>query len=1443
MKGTRIKRTFALALALLVSLAALVSAFDIATIATDMPDYYPGDSVIITGSGWEPGETVRLTITQVSPLRDDPTTMFYAIADVAGNVTNSDFRIQEDHLGAAFSLTATGLTSGRTAQTTFTDSPLISTATITVQSPNPVFSGDVANYDFTVNRNAGARNFDVSLTTIGLPVGVTAQFSPSSINFGGGSGGRTVNLRLTVASSVPTGTYSFTAKATVVGNSSDTASAIGTLNVVRDITPPVTTATPSVAPNANGWNNTNVSVQLSATDNVGGSGAKEIVYSASGAQTIGSTTVTGSTANVTLSTNGVTTLSFFARDNAGNVESTMTLIVRIDKIAPTVTQGATSGTLGNSSWYLTDVSVAFTATDATSGLENAADASFSLSTTAEGASVSTGNRIVSDLAGNQSTAGPLTFKVDKTAPVLTQGTASGTAGDNGWYRSNVQVPFGATDATSGLASASDASFSLQANGEGAAVPTDSRTVMDVAGNSVTAGPIQFMIDYTPPALVEGTTSGTPGLNGWYWSAISVGWSANDAISGLRESGDASFAMSTSGEGSGISTGSRTVFDVAGNSSATTAYSFDVDLTDPQVNGVADRAPNSFGWYTVPVTITFEATDGASGIQQVSPAAIYSGPDSDTAAVGGEATDGSGRTSSTSFALKYDATAPTIQVTGIDASCMRIADISASATDLFLASGMATLARAGFAPSQQAMPAAFHVEDEGDYTLHVIAVDQAGNEQTASHSFDIDLTAPVILFGPDWPAEGVYYNVDKTLHYSLLNPDDEFTVHKLLREIIAGNFNVNLPSGYSEGTEGRFTINLTAADCAGNEASVARLFFIDKTPPTVTIDPIGTLGANGWYVGDSLSAQLSAVDPAIRTAFGPLDEIAGSGLASINYAATGATIVGPAAESAAAASVTISEGITNLQLGSTDVAGNSSGITGLMIMYDKTAPSIEPIGDLIVEATGPDGAAVDLPEPDASDNLTTPIVLLSHADGGTFPLGETTVTVSATDEAGNSSQKTFSVTVRDTTSPNFLSSPSDVEVEATGPDGATATFGLPDAQDLVDPAPMVSADHASGELFPLGETTVTVTARDFTGNERTTSFVVRVVDTTPPALSLPDDMEVEGNALGGATVTFLPTALDIVDGDVSVTCAPTTGSLFRLGVTTVACEATDTRGNKATGSFKIKVVDTTPPSFLGVPSDIVAEATGPSGAAVSFTFPTATDIVSGAVSVSSSHPSGAVFPLGTTTVTFSATDGSGNTGLSTFKITVRDTTPPVLTLPANIAQFAVSSAGNAVSFVATSSDIVSGSVPVVCTPASGSVFPLGMTTVSCTATDGAGNVATGSFTVTITYSWSNVLQPINIDGSSRHKLGSTIPVKFRLTGPSAGIADAVARIYVSKIDDNPAGIEVPGDSTSAATTGNLFRYSTDQYIFNLGTKGLSVGRWRIRIDLGDGALHTVEISLK
>lgn len=164
--------------------------------------------------------------------------------------------------------------------------------------------------------------------------------------------------------------------------------------------------------------------------------------------------------------------------------------------------------------------------------------------------------------------------------------------------------------------------------------------------------------------------------------------------------------------------------------------------------------------------------------------------------------------------------------------------------------------------------------------------------------------------------------------------------------------------------------------------------------------------------------------------------------------------------------------------------------------DSEAPLLTVPGNLTVEATGPGGAVVSYAA-SAADAVDGPVgVTCAPASGALFPLGTTGVSCAATDAAGNQATAAFTVTVLDTRPPAIWVVP-EVTGVATSPAGAVVTFA-PSVSDAVDPAPTVTVSPASGSTFPIGATSVTVTARDAANNSSTATFTVTVTPPSPTA---------------------------------------------------------------------------------------------------------------------------------------------------------------------------------------------------------------------------------------------------------------------------------------------------------------------------------------------------------
>lgn len=399
----------------------------------------------------------------------------------------------------------------------------------------------------------------------------------------------------------------------------------------------------------------------------------------------------------------------------------------------------------------------------------------------------------------------------------------------------------------------------------------------------------------------------------------------------------------------------------------------------------------------------------------------------------------------------------------------------------------------------------------------------------------------------------------------------------------------------------------------------------------------------------------------------------------------------------------------------DDAGNVTEVVRTVNVVDTTAPTITAPADINTEATGP-LTAVAIGTASASDNSGN-VSVTNDAPAAGFGLGTTVVTWTATDGAGLTAQATQSITVVDTTPPSVAPNTVivdgvaviDFELEAGDTyvePGATAT-------DLVDPAPAVTVSGSVDTSLP-GTYIITYTAIDGSGNLGTATRTVTVVDTGAPVLDFPP--------------TFSETLPFVVNFD---------ESSFSLE-----------------WMFDVSDAD----SRITVSCDI--SAVDDPGTVVATLDPLATDPV---------YEFGYDFEVGTTLVTCSAEDASGNVGTGSFEVEVFDETPPVITLIADplivttlAATAVVDIPGNVSAF-----DVVSGDVLAACTLDAGAdgdprtiSGPVELAvgtegTASCTATDGSGNEASTSFGVEVLFALG--IQIVEPKGNIR--AGSGVPIDW------------------------------------------------------------------------------------
>jgi uncharacterized repeat protein (TIGR01451 family) len=469
------------------------------------------------------------------------------------------------------------------------------------------------------------------------------------------------------------------------------------------------------------------------------------------------------------------------------------------------------------------------------------------------------------------------------------------------------------------------------------------------------------------------------------------------------------------------------------------------------------------------------------------------------------------------------------------------------------------------------------------------------------------------------------------------------------------------------------------------------------------------------------------------------------------------------------------GTTTITWTATDFNWNTSNCNQQIVITDDEDPTIDCIGDQTVncdfascaythtndtwDATGDDNCTVFSFEFELTGATTGSGTTLN---GVNFNLGTTTVTWTVTDGSGNTADCSFTITVQDTENPTITCAADQTRDNDTGLCTYTAvgnefdpTFYGDNCTGSTITNDFNGLSTLAGAVFPLGTTTVTWTVTDGSGNTADCSFTITVQDTENPTITCAAD-QTRDNDAGLCTYTAVGNEFDPTFYGDNCTGSTITndfnglstlaGAVFPLGTTTVTWTVTDGSGNTADCSFTITVQDTENPTITCAADQTRDNDTGlctytavgnefdPTFYGDNCTGSTITNDFNGLSTLA-----GAVFPLGTTTVTWTVTDGSGNTADCSFTITVQDTENPTITCAAD--QTRDNDAGLC-TYTAVGNEFDPTFYGDNCTGSTitndfnglstlaGAVFPLGTTTVTWTVTDGSGNTADCSFTITV-----------------------------------------------------------------------------------------------------------------
>lgn len=432
------------------------------------------------------------------------------------------------------------------------------------------------------------------------------------------------------------------------------------------------------------------------------------------------------------------------------------------------------------------------------------------------------------------------------------------------------------------------------------------------------------------------------------------------------------------------------------------------------------------------------------------------------------------------------------------------------------------------------------------------------------------------------------------------------------------------------------------------------------------------------------------------------------------------------------------GTTLVNITATDDSFNSTTCSFEVEVRDVTAPSITCPADTILIPVSGCTATFVYTEPVPTDNCDQDMnVICSHPSGTVFT-GITTVTCGVLDDALNTAQCTFTVTVADTIKPVFPNGcPANLNVvSASGNCGANPSWTAPAVTDNCDQNLTIMTAPNSGGFLAVQAMpyVITYTATDDLGNSASCTFTVTVADSTDPVLTncptLPIIIVLPTTKCDTLLNWMPPTVADNCGlGGVILSSNLNPGTLFPTGDTTVIYTATDASGNVSTCSFNISIKDVVPPVIDCPTTPIPVPVHNPCGVVPIWSFPTATDNCTPESDLTyiSSFAPGATFPAGITNFVVRVVDASGNFDECTL-IVDNSVNPRFTNIPDTVF---VNGCDMPASWAEPIPVDFCPPVVVTITPqVSGTVFPFGATTVTYTATDPLGNQATATFVVVV-----------------------------------------------------------------------------------------------------------------
>ncbi len=541
------------------------------------------------------------------------------------------------------------------------------------------------------------------------------------------------------------------------------------------------------------------------------------------------------------------------------------------------------------------------------------------------------------------------------------------------------------------------------------------------------------------------------------------------------------------------------------------------------------------------------------------------------------------------------------------------------------------------------------------------------------------------------------------------------------------------------------ITVTVTDGCGNSSSVSYTTSIVQNPLAVSCPGNATRNADANCTYTVVSTEF---DPSIT---------GGCGISNVKYQLGANTPV----TANTLAGVVLPKGATTITWIVTDINNNTATCSFTVTVNDTQTPSIACPANIVKNNDANACGAVTTYTVTASDNCMFTVTQTGGlASGALFPVGTTTNSFMVVDMSGNSTACQFTVTVNDTQAPTIVC-PGNASRTTTMNACTYTVIGTefnPTVSDncgtsttsytLGGASSGSGSSSLAGVVLNKGTTTILWTVTDIHGNTAGCSFSVVVTDGQAPTITCPSNITVNADG-GGCTAVVnnlgVPSTSDNCPGTITVTNTGVPLNNVYSGVTTIVWKATDAAGNTSTCTQTVSVLDAQNPTVNCPVSGTVTRATNVndcfytvSGAEFNATgsdncgMPTITYSLSGATTGTGTSLTGVNLNKGLTTITWKATDAGGNMVTCSFNVQVNDTRPPVIACPPNIE---VNAPADACSAVVTPG--VLGASDNCGTPTTtfgpipmGSIFPVGTTILTGTASDNSGNTAMCTMTVKV-----------------------------------------------------------------------------------------------------------------